>query len=116
MNKGADLYDGTEFEEYMAEIRKHVCSRCIERPPDGPPCQPLGKRCGVEINLPQLVEAVHKEHSNWMAPYIEHFHEDVCAHCVNRQTEHCPCALEFLLELAVEAIEAVDERKQKAAQ
>ncbi len=26
------------LEEYMAEIRQHVCARCIERPPGGPPC------------------------------------------------------------------------------
>ena len=105
------MYEGTELEEYMAEIREQVCSRCVERPAGGPPCQPLGKRCGVELNLRLLVNAVHKEHSNWMGPYINHFHEDVCAHCQDRQTAHCPCALEYLLELAVEAIEAVDERR-----
>ena len=77
----------------------------------GPPCQPLGKRCGVELNLRQLVDAVHKEHSNSMEPYINRFHEDVCVHCENRTTDQCPCALEYLLELAVEAIETVDERR-----
>jgi hypothetical protein len=105
------MYEGTELEEYMEEIREQVCSRCIERPPGGPPCLPLGKRCGVELNLRQLVDAVHCEHSDWMEPYINHFHEDVCAHCERRQSEHCPCALEYLLELAVEAIESVDERR-----
>ena len=73
------MYEGTDLEEYMVEIRDRVCSRCIERPPGGPPCQPLGKRCGVEVNLRELVEAVHQEHSNWMEPYIERFHEDVSA-------------------------------------
>ena len=105
------MYEGTDLEEYMAEIRNYVCSRCIERPPGGPPCQPLGKRCGVEINLGELVEAVHQEHSNWMDPYIHRFHQDVCTHCVNLPTGQCPCALDYLLELAVEAIEAVDERR-----
>ena len=52
------MYDGTDLEDYMAEIREQVCSRCIERPPGGPPCQPQGKRCGVEVNLRELVEAV----------------------------------------------------------
>jgi hypothetical protein len=109
------MYEGTDLEVYMDEIREHVCSRCIERPPGGPPCQPLGKRCGVEINLRQLVDSVHQEHSRWMLPYIEHFHEGVCAHCENRTTDQCPCALEYLLELAVEAIETVDERKRGSA-
>ncbi len=108
------MYDGTDLQEYMAEIREQVCSRCIERPPGGPPCGPLGKRCGVEVNLPQLVDAVHLEGSIAMDPYIQHFHEDVCAHCENRPTNQCPCPLEYLLELAVEAIEAVDQRRSAA--
>jgi hypothetical protein len=105
------MYEGTEPDEYLAEIRVQVCSRCVERPPGGPPCEPLGNRCGVELNLRQLVDAVQKDHVNWMEPYIEHFHEDVCAHCDFRQSEQCPRALEYLLELAVEAIETVDERR-----
>jgi hypothetical protein len=108
------MYEGTDLEEYMAEIRDNVCSRCIERPPGGPPCGPLGKRCGVEVNLRELVDAVCQEKSNWMGPYVEHFHDDVCAHCLNRPTEQCPCALEYLLPLAVEAIEAVNERRGDA--
>ena len=108
------MYEGTDLEEYMLEIREQVCSRCVERPPGGPPCQPLGKRCGVEVHLGDLVEAVHQERSNWMGPYIDRFHEDICAHCENQPTKHCPCALEYLLQLAVEAIEAVDERRGKS--
>jgi hypothetical protein len=105
------MYEGTEYEEYMAEIREQVCSRCIERPPDGPPCAPQGKRCGVEVNLPQLVDAVHAGRSVLMDPYIAHFHDEVCAHCENRPTDQCPCPLDYLLELAVEAIETVDARQ-----
>ena len=110
------MYEGTDLEPYMATIREQVCSRCIERPPGGPPCQPLGKRCGVELNLRELVDAVHKEHANWMGPYIDRFHEDVCAHCENRPTDQCPCPLEYLLELAVEVIETVDKRRSQSAQ
>lgn len=104
------MYEGTKYEEYMAEIRTQVCSHCVERPPGGPPCMPLGKRCGVELNLPQLVTSVHAETSDWMTPYVEHFHNDVCAHCEYKDQKGCPCALDYLLPLAVEAIETVDER------
>ena len=104
------MYEGTALAEYMAEIRESVCTRCVERPPGGPPCLPRGKRCGVEMNLKELVDAVHHEHSSWMGPYVDRFHEDVCAHCENRPTAQCPCALDYLLQLAVEAIEAVDAR------
>ena len=56
---GAVMYSQQQLAEYMDEIRKDVCSRCIERPPGGPPCAPLGKRCGIELNLPQLIDAIH---------------------------------------------------------
>ena len=51
--RGGDINAETLIErgEYLAEIRKQVCSRCVERPPGGPPCAPLGKQCGVEMHL-----------------------------------------------------------------
>lgn len=99
-----------DLDDYMAEIRKQVCSRCVERPPGGPPCLPLGKRCGLELNLPSIVEAVHGVRSDSMEPYIEQFHDVVCSQCINRPTEQCPCPMEYLLGLAVQAIETVDRR------
>lgn len=103
------MYAGTQLEPYMAAIRESVCSRCIERPAGGPPCLPLGKRCGIEINLPQLVATVRGVDAPAMDPYIEAFHDVVCEPCSNRMTSHCPCPLDALLLLAVEAIEAVEE-------
>jgi hypothetical protein len=101
-----------DLQEYVDEIRQEVCSRCIERPPGGPPCAPVGKRCGFELNLEGLIEAVHGVHSNAIDSYIDVFHDHVCAHCVVRTTKQCPCPLEYLLLLAVEAIEAVDDRRR----
>lgn len=100
-----------ELEEYLAEIREQVCSRCIERPEGGPPCAPLGKRCGIELNLRQLVDSVHGVHSMTMDQYAEHFHDEVCAQCPALDSEDCPCALKYLLLLAVQAIEDVDGRR-----
>lgn len=102
---------GTDLKEYMAEIREQVCSRCIERPAGGPPCVPLGKRCGIELNLPQIIDAVHSVHSRSMDQYMDRLHNDVCAHCPALDSEYCPCPLKYLLLLAVEAIEDVDERR-----
>ena len=104
---------GIELEEYMSAIREQVCTHCIERPPGGPPCAPLGKRCGIELNLGPFVDAVHRVHSLTIDPYIERFHDDVCADCPNRPTSQCPCPLEYLLMLAVQAIEDVDQRHAK---
>jgi hypothetical protein len=104
------MYTEEQLAEYMHEIRKEVCSRCIERPPGGPPCAPLGKRCSIEINLPQMIDSVHAKYSRMMEPYIANFHEVVCTQCPNLNKEQCPCPMEYLLILAVQAIEAVDER------
>jgi hypothetical protein len=41
-----------EMQEYLAEIRQEVCSRCVERLPASPPCGPLREPCGVELHLP----------------------------------------------------------------
>lgn len=109
------MSEGTELEEYRKAIREQVCSRCIERPPGGPPCAPLGKRCGIEISLAALIDAVHGVRSQTMDPYIDRFHDEVCTHCPNRVTDQCPCPLDALLLLAVEAIEGVDQRRQERA-
>ena len=103
-----------ELQEYMDEIRQHVCSRCIERPPGAPPCAPLGKRCGIELNLERLVDAVHTVRHDAMDPYILAFHDQVCPHCTNLPTNQCPCPLDNLLLLAVEAIESVNARRRTA--
>ena len=57
------MAETAELDEYLEAIRSGVCSHCIERPPGGPPCAPLGKRCGIELNLARLVGVVHRVHS-----------------------------------------------------
>jgi len=99
-----------ELPEYMLQVRKDVCSRCIDRPPGGPPCAPLGKKCGIELQLPRIVELTHAIQSRSMEPYIDRFHDEVCSQCPVRPTNYCPCTLDPLLILAIEAIETVDQR------
>lgn len=98
------------LDEYLEELRSQVCSRCIERPEGGPPCAPLGKRCGIELHLPEFIDAVHAVNSVRIDPYIDSLHEQVCENCPNSTTSHCPCPLKYLLLLAVEAIETVDDK------
>jgi hypothetical protein len=102
-----------ELRDYLEEIRQEVCGRCVERPPGGPPCGPLGKVCGVELHLPQLVEAVRSVHSGWMGPYLDRTHEKVCKGCRFLHADCCPCPMDRLALLVVEAIEAVDRRRQQ---
>jgi hypothetical protein len=99
--------------EYMDEIRKEVCSKCVERPPGGPPCAPLGKACGIEMHLPQIVDAIHEVRSDWIEPYLETNRQRICAHCMYQHTSICPCPMDYLAVLLVQAVEAVDRRQEE---
>jgi len=99
-----------ELAEYEAEIRKEVCSRCVERPRGGPPCSPLGKACGVELHMPEIITAIRERHSDAIAPYLEHNRAAVCTHCKFLHSSICPCPMDSLAVLLVEAVEAVDAR------
>lgn len=105
------MVPATETAEYLDEIRKHVCSKCVERPPGGPPCAPLGKVCGIELHLPKIVDAIHDVHSDGIAPYLEHNRATVCEGCAFHHADICPCPMDYLAVLVVEAVEAVDRRR-----
>jgi hypothetical protein len=105
-----------DLQEYLDEIRQEVCSRCVERPPGGPPCGPLGKPCGVEMHLPQLVDAIHEVHSDLIAPYLDNNRSRICQCCAFLGSSCCPCPMDYLAVLVVEAVEAVDRRRERRAQ
>jgi hypothetical protein len=100
-----------ELTEYLEEIRKEVCSRCPERPPGGPPCAPLGKECGVEQHLPELIDSIHKVDSHRIAPYLAHNRMEICTHCALLRSSLCRCPMDYLAVLLVQAVETVDERR-----
>ena len=100
-----------ELAEYLAEIRKHACSRCVERPPGGPPCATLGKECGVEMHLRELIDAIHQVKSGSIEPYLVTNRTQVCGHCTMLHNDKCPCPMDHLAVLIVEAVEEVDRRR-----
>jgi hypothetical protein len=104
-----------EFDEYLAELRVDVCSRCIERAPGTPPCGLRGKPCGIEVHVPKLVQICRSTDSALMDPYIEQLHAEICENCSNKDGPMCPCPLDYLLQLAVEAIERVESRRAERA-
>ena len=101
----------TEYDDYLVELRENVCSHCVERQSGGPPCAPQGKACGIEQHIPALVEICRITDSVQMEPYIQQLHDKICVDCAYRDTPTCPCPLDYLLELAVEAIERVQRRQ-----
>lgn len=102
--------------DYLKEIREQVCSRCVERPFGGPPCAPLGKQCGVELHLRQLIESIHEVDSASIVPYLEHNRAEICEHCAFLHSSICPCPLDYLSTLIVEAVERVDQRRDRRAE
>lgn len=102
-----------EHEEYLDEIRDQVCSHCVEKPEGGPPCAPLGKDCGVEMHLPQLIESIRQVHSPLINPYLERNRNEICAHCSFLHSSICPCPMDYLAVLLVQAVETVDERRRQ---
>jgi hypothetical protein len=107
----------TELAEYLDEIRLQVCSRCVERPPEGPPCAPLGKQCGIEMHLPQLIDAIHEVRSDWIAAYLDKNRQRICEGCVlHHNPSMCPCPMDYLAVLLVQAVETVDQRRQQRLQ
>lgn len=102
-----------ELDEYLAEIREDVCSRCVERPPGGPPCAPLGKMCGVELHLESLIDSIHQVHSNRIQPYLDHNRNGICEKCAFLHSSVCPCPMDTLSMLVVQAVETVDARRRQ---
>ena len=102
-----------EVQEYLNEVRAQVCSSCVEKPIGGPPCAPLGKRCGIEIHLPEYVKAIRSVNSTRIEPYLDAIHKSVCSHCTMRGADNCPCPMDYLLVLLVRAVETVDQRRAK---
>ena len=101
------------LDEYLEEIRSEVCAHCVDRPPGGPPCGPLGRHCGIEAHLDKLVEEVHLIRSATIDPYLDELHRRTCVVCDRRDSDECPCPLDYLHVLAVEAIDEVDSRHRR---
>jgi uncharacterized protein (DUF1684 family) len=49
-----------------------------------------------------------------MANYIDELHEVICPTCEFKDSANCPCPLDYLLQLAVEAVERVEHRRNRA--
>jgi hypothetical protein len=85
-------------------------------PPNGPPCAPLGKECGIELHLPQLIDAIPEAQSEWIGPYLEINRHRICETCSFHHSSICPCPMDYLVVLLVQAVETVDRRREEAKQ
>lgn len=101
----------TGFEDYAAELKEEVCRHCIARLEGAPPCAPKGVGCGIERHLEKLVDICRSEDCVLIDPYLDRMHDEICQNCELRDTRNCPCPLEYLLPLAVSAVETVDRER-----
>ena len=81
--------------------------------PGGPPCAPLGKNCGVELHLPELIESIHQVQSGSIEPYLAHNRQEICEQCAFLHSSICPCPMDYLAILIVQAVENVQKRRQR---
>src|SRR5262249_14531534 len=70
-------------------------------------------QCGIELHLPQLIDSIHQVHSPLIAPYLERNRKEICANCTFLHSSICPCPMDYLSVLLVEAVEEVDRRRAR---
>jgi hypothetical protein len=73
------------------------------------------KRLLVEWHLPALVEMCRTIDSALMDPYIEKLYDTMCKDCEYKDKPACPFPLDYLLQLAVEAVEKVEHQRARGA-
>lgn len=108
------------MQAYLDAVRNNVCPVCLDAVMAGNQfvrCGlPAGRKCPVEIYLPQVVEVVESVDSWLMDDYVEALREKVCALCENSTGEFCAlrlqadCALDRYFMLVADAIKEVDTR------
>jgi hypothetical protein len=72
----------------------------------------LGKLCGVELHLPELIDTIHEVRIDSIVPYLLNNRHKICEHCALLHSSGCPCPMDYLAVLLVKAVEAVDRRRE----
>ncbi|MDZ7363290.1 MAG: hypothetical protein ONB46_21610 [candidate division KSB1 bacterium] len=106
------------MQAYLDAIRDRVCPVCLDAVMVGNKfvrCGlPAGRKCPVEIYLPQIVDVVESVDSWLMEDYVNVLREKVCASCENSEGEVCvlrlqaDCPLDRYFMLVAESIKEVD--------
>jgi hypothetical protein len=107
------MHADVHFEEYLAEVRKQVCGRCPERPPARAPFAPACWRCGIESQLPELIEAIHDADAELPEFGPAPAPRAVCARCSRLGGDTCPCPVASLATRVMQAVRTVDERHEQ---
>jgi len=113
LTKGSCMLSRAQYAEYLTEVREQVCDHCPERTPEQPPYRPACRRCGVELQLPLLVESIREAGDELSELDPAPDREKVCAQCVCLGGGICPCPVGLLPALLLRAVRAVEERRSQ---
>ena len=104
-----------DYGRYHRAIRKKVCEQCIDLTENGRCTLTGDDRCGVELYLEKMVDAVHSVYSLNLQDYVKALRERVCAFCKNQNPDgtcqlrsEADCGLDRYFAMIVEAVEEVD--------
>jgi hypothetical protein len=105
------MYARAKYAAYLAAVREQVCAQCPQRQPDRPPFTAVCRRCGVELQLPRIVESIRDRALPEVGPTPPR--GLVCARCDCLGGGNCPCAVAPLADRVVRAVRTVDERREQ---
>jgi hypothetical protein len=100
-----------QYAEYLTEVREQVCSHCPEQATDQALLVPACRQCGVQLQLPRIVESIHDadDFLSELDPAPDR--HLVCARCHCLDSAACPCPGGQLAARVVRAVKSVDERR-----
>jgi hypothetical protein len=105
------------YAEYRDEIRRRVCSVCLDSRDDGS-CGLSARTCAIDNHLPNLVKAVLETESPRLDEYVDALRQEVCSRCREQKADgtcalrdRAECGLDAYLSLVVDAIEDVRARR-----
>jgi hypothetical protein len=104
-----------QYAEYLTEVREQVCSHCPEQATDQDLFTPACRHCGVQLQLPRIVESIHDADDALSELDPAPDRHLVCARCHCLDSERCPCPGGQLVARVVRAVKAVDERRAQWA-
>jgi hypothetical protein len=106
-----------QHQKYLDAIRSNVCPVCMDSVMLGDEFMrcglPPGRKCPIEIFLPQVVEVMESVHSPLIEDYVPALREKVCALCRHAEGDFCilrlqaDCPLDRYFVLVAEAIDEV---------
>jgi hypothetical protein len=65
------------------------------------------------MHLPEIIDSIHGVRSDSIGPYLETNRKRICEQCSFLHSSNCPCPMDYLAVLVVQAVEAVDRRREE---